>query len=527
MAENLNQLKTFWSELSGGQKATLILAFAGVLVGFLVLSLWSGQPQMQLLYGNLAQDDMADVVAKLEELEAPYEIRGGGNSIFVNRAEVYRLRMQLAQEGIPAGGNVGFEIFDRSNFGISDFVQRTNYLRAVQGELSRTVAQLNGVQSARVMVVMPENRLLVTNDDARATASVFIDTGNTVLPSQAVNSIRFLVANAVEGVRAEDVAVVDQQGNTLSEELTQSDVVGMASSQFKLRQSLESYFIDRIETMLAPIVGNGNVVARVSVEIDHDAVTRVEEVFDPESQVARTQTTSEDNTTSTETRRQDAVGVVSNTPEMGGLDGNGNGTSSESSERSKNRTTTYEINRTTSEIVRNPGSIRQVSAAVFINTRFAGVGPERQAQPRTTEELERLRVMVANALGVANGNGAAPELVTLQETPFEGQMETVQGGFGAIEDRLFRYSDLLRNLIAVGIAIVMFVLFLRLVKRHKPESFTFEVLEEEEDDLYRKEMSGDVSPRLTPELLNELIREKPENVSTALRSWAIGTKREE
>ena len=148
------------------------------------------------------------------------------------------------------------------NFGISDFIQRTNYIRAIQGELSRTIAQLNGVKAARVMVVMPENKLLVNTVKGRATASVFVDTGAMRLDRESVNSVRFLVANSVEGLLLEDVAVVDQRGNVLSEELQETGIAG-SSGQLKYRQELESYFSEKVETMLGRVVGMNNVVARV------------------------------------------------------------------------------------------------------------------------------------------------------------------------------------------------------------------------------------------------------------------------
>src|SRR5581483_1129187 len=192
-----------------------VMATAVLLAGLIGISYWSSRVDYALLYGKLDAGEASKVIAALDETKVAYKVRGG--SIYVPSDKVYQLRMQMAGKGIPRGEGVGFEIFDKANFGISDFVQRANYTRAVQGELSRTISQLDQVEAARVMIVMPENRLL-TDSLRKPTASVFVRVkGNGQLPTSAVNSIRFLVANSVEGLQANNVSVVDNQGNVLSE----------------------------------------------------------------------------------------------------------------------------------------------------------------------------------------------------------------------------------------------------------------------------------------------------------------------
>ncbi len=309
MSDVSQQLKQFWKELGVNQRVSITLAFFGVMAGMIALIVWSSKPQFVLLYGGLDSKDLSEVVKALDEQAIAYELKNG-SSVYVPSESVYQVRMELASRGVPAGGGVGFEIFDRTSFGVSDFVQRTNYMRAVQGELSRTIAQLKGVRSARVMIVVPENQLLVTNAEVRPTASVFIDTGGSVLPGDAVNSVRFLVANAVEGLAVDDVVVVDSNGNPLSQELASDEIVGAASGQFKFRKSLEDYFTQKVETMLAKVVGPQNVVARVSVEIDTEASTTVKEIYDPESQVVRSESIQDETTTSQETSGDEPVAVA-------------------------------------------------------------------------------------------------------------------------------------------------------------------------------------------------------------------------
>ena len=226
MKEYLQQLRQLWGQLGINQRVSLGLAVVAVIGGMAALFLWARQPSMQLLYGRLAEKDVSEVVAAVQAANIRYELGSGGNSIYVPASEVHKLRMQLASKGIPSGEGVGFEVFDRPNFGISDFVQRTNYVRALQGELARTISQLSGVRSARVLIVMPENRLLFTDVKAKPTASIFVE-GN--VSSEGVNSIRSLVANSVEGLRIDDVSVVDNHGTVLTENLRDDPQLGSAS----------------------------------------------------------------------------------------------------------------------------------------------------------------------------------------------------------------------------------------------------------------------------------------------------------
>jgi len=282
MKNLLQQLIAIWRQLGLNQRITISIAAAVVIGGMAGLVLWSHRPQMQLLYGRLSEKDVAEITALLQEQSVKYELGSGGTSIYVGSDEVHKIRMDLASKGVPAGDGVGFEIFDRTNFGISDFVQRTNYTRALQGELSRTISQLHGVRSARVMIVMPENRLLFSDTKSKPTASVFVDAGTGAMGTEAVNSIRFLVANSVEGLRVDDVAVIDSGGNVLTESMKDDGEFGTASNEMKLRKNIEDYLSTKVETMLAKVLGPGNAVVRVSAELESDSTTKTQETFDPD-----------------------------------------------------------------------------------------------------------------------------------------------------------------------------------------------------------------------------------------------------
>jgi len=520
----LQQFQKFWTELGTNQKVSLIIATVAVIAAMAALVLWSSRPQMVMLYGGMDSKDMAEVVKSLDDQAIQYEIKSG-NSVYVPKSDVYKVRMDLASKGVPAGGSVGYEIFDRTGFGVSDFVQKTNYTRAIQGELQRTIIQLRGVRGARVMIVMPQNRLTVTDKPLRATASVMVDTGGKTLEQDAVNSIRFLVANSVEGLDVNDVVVVDAMGNDLSADLAQDKVVGAASGQFKFRKRMEDYFTDKVQTMLSKIVGPQNVVARVSVDLDTEAMTTTEDKYDPNGQVVRNQTTNDEVNRSTEVKGTgNTTGVTPNTPApAAGAAGVAATAASPEQPHSttegsrKNKTVSYEINHSRTETVKAPGNVSRVSAAVFVAKRYTEANGQRTEQPRTPDELENLRKMVVQAIGVAESANPADRTVTLVEADFAPTVNPEDIAKPDFMEKLMTWGDMLKNFVAVGVAALLFLVLLRILKKHKPEPYTLEIMDEEG----KGNKGEEIVPRLTPELLNELIREKPENVSTALRNWAL------
>ncbi len=502
MKNFIQQLSTLWGQLGINQRVSLGVAVVAVVGGMIALVLWSGRPQMQLLYGRLGEKELSEVAAVLQEQSVKYEM--GNGSVYVPSEQVHKLRMALAQKGVPAGEGVGFEVFDRANFGISDFVQRTNYVRALQGELSRTISQLQGVRAARVLIVVPENRLLFSDVKAKPTASVFVE---GQVSAGAVNSIRFLVANAVEGLRADDVAVVDHRGTALTDGLKEDSQLGSASSQMKVRKSTEDYLSGKAETMLSKVLGPGNAVVRVSADIDSESTTRTEERYDPDGQVIRSETSTDDTTVTNETESDGAsggeAGASANLPGFRGEGPSAQKLLKNSEQSKKNKMQNYEINRITINSVKGPGSIARVTAAVFVASK---------AQARTPVELDGLRRMVANAIGIKGEDKELAKVVTLEEVAFETPVEPKAG----VADMVFAHPDLLKNGIAVGIALILFVVFLRMLKRTTPDEIPIELLEAQRAT---NPDGSAIAAAVTPEMLNDMIRQKPDNVGLALRDW--------
>ncbi len=503
MKEYLKQIRNLWSQLGINQRVSLALAILAVIGGMTALFLWARKPNMQLLYGRLAQKDAAEVVAAVQAAGVTYEIGGGGNSVYVPAGEVHKLRMTLAGKGIPSGEGIGFEVFDRPNFGISEFVQRTNYVRALQGELARTISQLNGVRSARVLIVMPENRLLFTDAKAKPTASIFIE-GN--ISTDSVNSVRSLVANAVEGLRMDDVSVVDHHGTVLTENMRDDPQLGAASGQMKLRKNVESYFTQKVETMLTKVLGAGNSVVRVSAEIDPETTTRTEEKFDPEAQVLRSDTSTEDSTITTESTETAAGGGTSaNLPGTAGGQSGAKPNGKNSEQVRKNKTLSYDINRTTLNSTRAPGGITRLTASVVVAAK---------AQPRTAPELDSLRRMVVNALGIKAPEKELASMVTMEEAPFEAA--PVQKA--NLTELAWSHADLIKNAFSILIALGLIVVFFRSVKHAKPDSIPIELLKSEPESV------AALPGGITPQELNKMIQQKPENVSVAMQNWMASDK---
>lgn len=528
------QLLAIWKQLGLNQKISIVLAAAAVLGALSGVVFWSSRVDYGLLYGKLDDAEAAKVVAELDVMKIPHKVGQGGGAIYVPRDKVHHMRMQLAAKGIPRGDGVGFEIFDKPNFGISDFVQRANYLRAIQGELSRTIGQLDEVEAARVMIVMPENRLL-TDNSKRPTASVFVKVkGQAALQGSAVNSIRFLVANAVEGLTPNNVTVVDNRGNVLSENTEADSVVGLTSSQLTARRNFEQYLSKKAEGMLEAVLGPGQAVVRVSADINFDTLSRTEEKYDPDGQVARMTTLNDENTdTISSAAAGGAPGVAVNI----GADTNSTSGGPVNTSRMKKKTTDtqYEINKTTSSMTQLAGGLKRVTAAVFVAARYDGAGKDRKVAARDPKELEKLRKIVQSALGLQpNGDSLRKDEITLEEMPFTDQITEVAQDLGRDAKKQFWWSQV-QSFIYPALAIGIVLLFLRLLRR-TPEAALPAAGEGRPggngdnfgypDELaagagrfgsaWQRSMPSGV---VTVETLNQLVRENPASVSQAIQSW--------
>ena len=536
MNPNLNklgsQLLAVWKQLGVSQRVSVVLATGAVLVSLLGVAFWSSRTEYGLLYGRMADGEAAKVVAALDDAKVPYKIGSGGGSIYVPAEKVHVMRMQLAGKGLPRGDGVGFEIFDKPNFGISDFIQRANYVRAIQGELGRTISQLDDIETARVMIVMPENRLLLDRDK-HPTASVFVRVrGNSQLAPSSINSIRFLVANSVEGLRPNFVTVVDNLGNTLSENVEDDSLVGLSTTQLAARRNLEQYLSKKTESLLEKVLGPGQALVRVSAEVNYDTITRTEEKYDPEGQVIRTQTKNdENNNSSTSSPNSEAVGLSANTPPEPGLTNLSSNPVSTTVTRKTTATTEYDNAKTISNILQSAGGIRHLSAAVTVAAKVEGSGEAAKIVSRSTDELEKLRRIVQSALGADLTRG---DQIVLEEMPFN---DRVAVGLTQRLDRQQQHDfwwNLVKGLFYPGLALGILMIFLRLLKRTPADILPVGIPVGElmghgngngngrgnGHGLLPGGWKRDTAPGVvTADVLNQLIKENPANMSQAIRTW--------
>nr|WP_246514474.1 flagellar basal-body MS-ring/collar protein FliF [Neoroseomonas soli] len=438
----LTQLRAL-GPLRLGALAGAGLAVLGLLAWFVMRA---GQPTMALLYGDLDPRDAAQVVAALERARVPHRIEAGGSRILAPEEQVPRLRLSLAREGLPQGGSVGYEIFDRGeSLTTTPFQQDVNRLRALEGELARSIRGLAGVRAARVHLVLPR-REAFSRERGEAQASVVLTMqGAQRLDREGVQAVLHLVATAVPGLRPQNVSIVDSRGALLARGGQALAGPAAAMSQDELRRAQEIRIARAVEEMLERTLGPGRVRAEATVEMDFDRVQTTEERFDPDNQVPRSQQSVQENSRNAEAQ---ATTVQNNVP---GADPTGAGGSQESRQE---ETTNYEIGRTTRSTVREHPVLRRQSVAVLVDGIYEpqASGPA-TFRERTPEELQRISALVRGAIGFDERRGDAVEVVSLRfaEPP------VADGGAPGMFDLAFSSTTLARLIESALYALVALV----------------------------------------------------------------------
>ena len=402
-----------------------LLALAGVGLAVLglvvVMAMRAAEPPMALLYGDLDPRDAGQVVASLERARVPHRLAAGGAQVLVPEAEVPRLRLMLAREGLPSGGSVGYEIFDRGeSLTTTPFQQDVNRLRALEGELSRTIRGLSGVRTARVHLVLPR-REPFSRERGEAQASVVLAMqGAQRLDREGVQAVLHLVAAAVPGLRPQSISIVDSRGELLARGGQALSGPAAAQTGEELRRTAELRMARAVEELLERTLGAGRVRAEASVEMDFDRVQTTEERFDPENQVPRsTQST-------TESSRSGEAGNVSVANQLPGADAQGGGTQQQQSRSEE--TTNFEIGRTTRNTLREQPALRRLSLAVLVDGVWEPQpdGAPARFRERTAEELQRIAALARSAVGFNEQRGDRVEVVSLrfaEPPPVEGAPE--------------------------------------------------------------------------------------------------------
>lgn len=386
-------------------------AFLGVCVLLYLLVVRVSTPEMAPLYQGLDAQDTTKIVEALNANAVSFDVREG--SIFVPEGEVLRSRMLLAEAGVAVGGGVGYEIFDKGDvLSTTHFVQKVNLLRALEGELARTIQTLQSVQRARVHIVMPERRMFIKDKRKPSAAIVLRMRRGQTLEGSQVKAIRSLVASSVPDMQVEKVSVLDDRGVLLASG-DGPDGKNMSMALDEMRAVTEARLGRMIESLLEKTLGPGNVRAEVTVEIDHDRVTEQSEQFDPEGQVVRSQQ-NVNNRSKSDAGAQRATTVQQNVPAAQQSQGSGNSSSEDAKEE---ETTNYEISKTVKTAIREMGRIKRFSVAVLvdgIHSKKSGGEAAGGYKPRSDEDLEKIKRLVQAAMGYQEERGDVVDVVNLE-----------------------------------------------------------------------------------------------------------------
>ncbi|MBM9602969.1 flagellar basal-body MS-ring/collar protein FliF [Desulfopila inferna] len=447
--KNLTTLIKEWP-LSRKLALVGVILISVTLFGILIFQ--GKKADYQLLYANLAENDAAPVVAWLKGENIPYELKNNGRNIWIPAAILHETRLNLAGNGLPAGNGVGFEVFDKQSFALTDYVQKVNYTRALQGELSRTIATLEPVVSARVHLALPEKRLF-KNQQKQATASVILSLAKgKTLDQKQVQGIVHLVAGSITGLTPENITVIDSNGMALDAGQKEDEDKYFSVDMLAYQQEVEQRLEIRAQDLLDRTMGRDKAMVRVSAALDFSKVEKTEELFDSEEPVIRSEQINQE-----ENGKPAPAGIPGVQSNLDGIDP----LQAEASSNSRtSRTTNYEISKTISKIINPVGTIKNLSVSILVADRVVPAS-ENAAQtvvPRTDEELNSLQTMVATALGL---NAERGDQINVLSMPFTEAPREVMVAEKLPDNLLYEYLPFVKiGLFACG-ALMLYLLLVR------------------------------------------------------------------
>ncbi|HQD40014.1 MAG: flagellar M-ring protein FliF [Firmicutes bacterium] len=490
-----------WQGLTKTKKLTLVSAAVATLVFLLIAAYWFGQPKYATLFSDLAADDAGEIIAKLKEDGIPYQLQDGGRTILIPQDKVYETRLNLAASGMPQGGTVGFELFNQSQLGSTDFDRQLKYNWALQGELVRTIRQLNEIADARVHIVQTGQSLFV-EEEQPATASVFLKVKPMKsLEKEQIQAIANLVAGSVKGLKPENVTILDQYGRLLSEEIDLgSDPFKnkAVAGQLELKRNYERELERSIQSMLERVYGPGKAVARVNAELDFDWSESNLETYEPAAGTTSGLVRSEDEREEIFQGQGSApggpAGVASNVP---GYVAEDEGTSNY---EKRERSTQYELNRRQEKLVTAPGQVKRLSATVWVD---GNLTPRQQTQ---------IQEAVQATIGFQEERG---DQVAIQTMPFDRSW---------MEEFPEQQAPALSTAVILLLCLIPFLLYLlyRLLRGKKPEEergfllepdaelAAAEVADEEEEISTKHDQLAEIE---------RIARQQPKEVAKLIETW--------
>lgn len=398
--------KDFWGKISLTQRVFIAGLTVVIVAGFIGFILWMNRPDYKVLYSKLGPEDANRIVKLLQADKVSYKLEDDGATVLVPGSKVYDLRIKVAGEAGLVGQGIGFEIFDQTKVGQTEFVQKINYMRALQGELARTISEFPSVENARIHLVMPHRSLFV-EEQQKPSASVVLklrDPSNK--PDQKeINAILNMMLMAVEGLDKAHLSITDSSGKLLYQP-EEDTLTGVSSTQMEHKLRVQQNFERRIEELLSPIFGPGRVVAKVNADMDFSQKTIRREIFDPEKVAVRSEQRSEE-------AQQGRANLEAGTPDVNFRGDGITGSASTQNGSRETRTTNYEINKEEQNIISNVGDIQRLTVAVIVDGTYEKSGEAWTFVPRSKEELQQVQQLVSNAVGLDAKRGDSLEVSSI------------------------------------------------------------------------------------------------------------------
>jgi flagellar M-ring protein FliF len=429
-----SQITTILKKLTLGQKVGIGISTIASIVALVMLVTWANRPTFGVLFSNLDPQDASKIIDKLKQSSVEYQIGEDGKAIMVPKDRVYELRLQMAGQGLPQTSVVGYEIFDKPSFGMTDFTQKINFKRALEGELEKTILQLEEVDGASVHIVMPE-KALFESEQKKTTASVFLKLkdGAHLSPGE-ISGVQKLVAASVEGLDPNDVTIVDSRGTLLSAK--NDGLEAMSAAQYDVQTKVESYLTNKAQSMLDGVLGPGNAIVRITAQLDFNRVEKTSEQYDPNSVVLSEQTMQERSSVPGDTTANNSTRT--------------------------NSVTNYDVGKTVEKIVGTMGGIKKLSAAVMVNGKYTQIEKNGETSvtytPRTDNEISQLTNIVKTAIGFDVTRGDDLSLINI---PFENGDQAYQ-----IKQKPgFQIQDYANKLVILAAMIGAVVVFLSIFSK--------------------------------------------------------------
>jgi len=445
----------------GAARLAAMVAVTAALIGFFAFVIMRvTTPQMTTLFTDLSIEDSSSIIKELERQAIPFEIRNEGAVIMVPKDKVTRLRMKLAEGGMPKGGGVGYEIFDKSDaLGTTSFVQNINHLRALEGELARTIRAIDRIQAARVHLVLPE-RPLFSRETPEPSASIVVRVRGSLEPQQ-IRAIRHVVASAVNGLKPQRVSIVDEAGQLLADGAATDTESAVGDER---RAAFEKRMRKQVEDIVSSVVGAGRARVQLSADFDYNKITQTSDKFDPEGRVLRSSQTREESSLTADNSGQ----VTVNNELPGNQNQDGAARARDQSKKSE-ETNNYEISRTTKTEVTEAGRVNRISVAVLVDGAYSkNEKGEMVYQDRPKEQLDRIAALVRSAIGFDQKRGDQVEVVNLRfaEAPSVTPLNEPTSFLGMLQ---FTKDDVM-YVIELGVMmllglVVLFMVIRPLVKR--------------------------------------------------------------